>query len=109
MYIYSHVFTTSREKSWMLLKNLGTLKMHDLENGRMENCIKYTPWKKTENTHLENAQPGKCTTWKLAEWKMRNLENGRKYTTWKKEEKSHMDIAQSWKKTESTHPENNKM
>ena len=28
-------------------------KMHDLENGR-----NYTPRKKTENTNLENAQPG---------------------------------------------------
>ena len=37
-------------------------KMLDLENGR-----KYTPLNKTENTHLVNAQPGICTTWKMTE------------------------------------------
>ena len=45
-------------------------KMHTMENDR-----KITHWKMTENTHLENAQPGKCTPWKMTEWKMDTLEN----------------------------------
>ena len=30
-----------------------------------------------------NCQNGKCTTWKIPEWKMHNLENDRKCTPWK--------------------------
>ena len=54
-------------------------KMHNMENERMENAHPekdriYRHWRKVENAHLENermenAQHGKCTTWKMHNWK----------------------------------------
>ena len=49
--------------------------------------------KMVEKAQVENTLPGKCTTRKMAEWKLHTMENKRKSTYQKMTEKSQLENA----------------
>ena len=53
-----------------------------------------------EIAHPGKYQNGKCTTWKITEWKLYALENDRKIRPWKIAENARLEIA----RIENAHP-----
>ena len=51
-------------------------------------------------SHPGKYQNGKCTTWKIPEWKLHALENDRKITPWKMTENAQSEFA----RMENAHP-----